>query len=44
MISGSFEGMLYGSGLNGEGKGRIAKAPPPLAFQLIEIYRYKERD
>ena len=35
---GSFEGSLWGS--NGEGKGRMANAPPPDAFQLTLMYFY----
>lgn len=35
MRSGSLEGKPRGRGSNGEGSGRIAKAPPPEAFQLM---------
>lgn len=29
--------------LNGEGRGRMAKAPPPEAFQLMLRYRCKDK-
>jgi hypothetical protein len=39
-------GSLYGNpavALNGEGSGRMAKAPPPEAFQLILMYLFADR-
>lgn len=38
ITSGSLYGRLYGNALNGDGKGRMAKAPPPDAFQLTLMY------
>jgi hypothetical protein len=43
ITSGSLYGRLQGNGWNGEGKGRMANAPPPDAFQLTLIYRYSGR-
>lgn len=39
MRSGSLEGNPNGSGWKGEGRGRMANAPPPEAFQLTLMYR-----
>jgi hypothetical protein len=43
ITSGSLYGRLQGNGWNGDGKGRMANAPPPDAFQLTLIYRYSAR-
>ena len=42
---GMTSGSLYGMPIvwNGEGRGRIAKAPPPEAFQLTLMYCYSSR-
>lgn len=40
MMSGSLNGSPCDKGENGEGRGRIAKAPPPEAFQLMLMYRF----
>ena len=37
IMSGTLKGMLLVA-LNGEGAGKMAKAPPPEAFQLTLIY------
>ena len=40
MISGSLNGVPWVEDVNGEGRGRIAKAPPPEAFQLMLMYLF----
>lgn len=40
-MSGSLNGRPCDKGANGEGRGRIAKAPPPEAFQLMLMYLFR---
>lgn len=39
-MSGNLNGRPCDKGANGEGRGRIAKAPPPEAFQLMLMYLF----